>query len=119
MRYVQDNSGWKKATTEQANAFLEQHHPDYLHYSPVLDAHLHAVAVDRIVKHHQPKQRLQQIMQAKQPDAIEHDLFQLCDLLQQNGLDLTQIGITGSLLVGVQNQSSDIDLVCYGRSVFH
>ena len=119
MRYVQDNSGWKKATTEQANAFLEQHHPDYLHYSPVLDAHLHAVAVDRIVKHHQPKQRLQQIMQENQPDAIEHDLFQLCDLLQQNGLDLTQIGITGSLLVGVQNQSSDIDLVCYGRSVFH
>ena len=119
MRYVQDNSGWKKATTEQANAFLEQHHPDYLHYSPVLDAHLHAVDINRIVKHHQPKQRLQQIMQAKQPDAIEHDLFQLCDLLQQNGLDLTQIGITGSLLVGVQNQSSDIDLVCYGRSVFH
>jgi len=58
-------------------------------------------------------------MQENQPDAIEHDLFQLCDLLQQNGLDLTQIGITGSLLVGVQNQSSDIDLVCYGRSVFH
>ena len=119
MRYVQDNSGWKKATTEQANAFLEQHHPDYLHYSPVLDAHLHAVDINRIVKHHQPKQRLQQIMQENQPDAIEHDLFQLCDLLQQNGLDLTQIGITGSLLVGVQNQSSDIDLVCYGRSVFH
>jgi len=119
LRYVQDNSGWKKATTEQANAFLEQHHPDYLHYSPVLDAHLHAVDINRIVKHHQPKQRLQQIMQENQPDAIEHDLFQLCDLLQQNGLDLTQIGITGSLLVGVQNQSSDIDLVCYGRSVFH
>ena len=119
MRYVQDNSGWKKATTEQANAFLEQHHPDYLHYSPVLDTHLHAVDINRIVEHHQPKQRLQQIMQENQPDAIEHDLFQLCDLLQQNGLDLSQIGITGSLLVGVQNQSSDIDLVCYGRSVFH
>jgi hypothetical protein len=98
---------------------LKQYHPDYLHYSPVLDAHLHAVAIDRVVKHHQPKQRLQQIMQENQPDAIEHDLFQLCDLLQQNGLDLSQIGITGSLLVGVQNQSSDIDLVCYGRSVFH
>ncbi len=120
MRYVRDSSSvWKKVTTEQANAFLEQQHPEYLHYSPFLDAHLHAVAIGRIVKHHQPKQRLQQIMQENQPDAIEHDLFQLCDLLQQNGLDLTQIGITGSLLVGVQKQSSDIDLVCYGRSVFH
>ncbi len=119
LRYVKDDVGWKKVTTEPANAFLKQHHPDYLHYSPVLDAHLHAVAINRIVKHHQPKQRLQQIMQANQRDAIEHDLFQLCDLLQQHGLDLTQIGITGSILVGVQKQSSDIDLVCYGRAVFH
>ena len=119
LRYVKDDVEWKKVTTEPANAFLKQHHPDYLHYSPVLDAHLHAVAINRIVKHHQPKQRLQQIMQANRRDAIERDLFQLCDLLQQHGLDLTQLGITGSILVGVQKQSSDIDLVCYGRAVFH
>jgi len=119
LRYVKDDVEWKKVTTEPANAFLKQHHPDYLHYSPVLDAHLHAVAINRIVKHHQPKQRLQQLMQANRRDAIEHDLFLLCDLLQQHGLDLTQLGITGSILVGVQKQSSDIDLVCYERSVFH
>jgi len=119
LRYVKDNPGWKKVTTEPANAFLEQYHPDYQHYSPILDAHLHAVAINRVVKHHQPKQRLQQIMQANQLDAIERDLFQLCELLQQRGLDLNQIGITGSILVEVQKQSSDMDLVCYGRSVFH
>ena len=119
LRYVKDDSGWKKVTTESANAFLKQHHPGYLHYSPVLDAHLHAVAIERIAKHHRPKQRLQQIMQINQQDAIEQDLFQLCNLLQQHGLDLTQIGITGSILVGVQKHSSDIDLVCYGRAVFH
>ncbi|MFA5923324.1 MAG: hypothetical protein WC856_18885 [Methylococcaceae bacterium] len=119
LRYVKDNPGWKKVTTELANAFLKQYHPDYLHYSPNLDAHLHAVAIERIVKHHQPKQRLQQIMQTNRQDAIERDLFQLCDLLQQYGLDLAQIGITGSILVGVQKQSSDIDLVCYGRAIFH
>ena len=119
LRYIKHNPGWKKATTESANAFLRQYHPDYLHYSPVLDAHLHAVAIDRIVKHHQPRRRLQQIMQEIRKDAIERDLFQLCDLLQQHGLDLTQMGITGSILIGVQKQSSDIDLVCYGRAVFH
>jgi len=119
LRYVKNSPGWKKVTTEPANAFLKQHYPDYLHYSPVLDAYLHAVDINRIVKHHQPKQRLQQIIQANQQDKIERDLFRLCGLLQQQGLDLTQIGITGSLLVGVQKQSSDIDLVCYGRAVFH
>jgi uncharacterized protein len=119
LRYVKVDSGWKKVTTEPANAFLKQYYPDYLHYSPVMDAHLHAVAIDRIVKHHQPKQRLQQIMQKNQHDVIEGDLFQLCNLLQQYGLDITQMGITGSILVGVQNENSDIDLVCYGREVFH
>lgn len=119
LRYVKENSGWKKVTTDHANAFLAQHHPDYLHYSSVLDARLHAVAVDRIVQHHRPKHRLQQIMQKKQQDVVEQDLLALCMLFQQHGLDLTQTGITGSLLVGVQKHNSDIDLVCYGRSVFH
>ncbi|WP_262963703.1 hypothetical protein [Methylobacter psychrophilus] len=120
LRYINDgNLGWKKVATESANAFLKERYSQYLYYSLVLDAHLHAVAIDRIVKHHQPRQRLQQIMQLNQLDAIERDLFQLCELLQQHGLDLTQVGITGSILVGVQKSGSDIDLVCYGRTVFH
>jgi len=119
LRYALTSSGWNKVATEQANHLLQQQHPDYLHYSPVLDAHLHAVAVDRIVKHHQPKHRLQQLMQAALHDAVERDVFRLCQLLGQHGLDLAQVGVTGSILVGVQNPSSDIDLVCYGREIFH
>ena len=90
-----------------------------MHYSPVLDAHLHAVPLAHIIKHHQPKQRLQALIKAKQHDVIESDLFQLCNLLQQSGLDLSHTGITGSLLIGAQQASSDIDLVCYSRAVFH
>lgn len=119
LRYVKEISGWKKYSTESANVFLKQHYPDYLHYSPVLDAYLHAVAVAKIVRHHRPKQRLQEIMQAQPKDSVEQDLFQLCRLLQQNGLDLSKIGTTGSILVGVQNPASDIDLVCYDKAVFH
>lgn len=119
LRYVKAGSGWKKVATDHANALLKQHYPDYLHYSSMLDAHLHAVSVEKIIRHHQPRRRFQQIMQAGRHDAVERDLFRLGELLQQQGLDLTQTGITGSILVGLQNQSSDIDLVCYGRAVFH
>lgn len=115
LRYVQQ----KKVATSTANQLLKQQHPDYLHYSPILDAHLHAVPVERIIKHHQPKQRLQDILHTTKPDTIERDVIDLCQLLHAHGIDLTQCGITGSLLIGTQQASSDIDLVCYGRDVFH
>lgn len=118
LRYVPHETGKKKYATDEANRFLQQHYPEYLHYSPVLDAPLHAVPVARIIHHHQPKQRLQAILHTAQPDEIEADLIDLCQLLHARGLDLTQCGVTGSLLIGVQQYSSDIDLVCYQRSVF-
>jgi predicted nucleotidyltransferase len=119
LRYIKRDFRWVKVSTEQANAFLEQNYPDYLHYSSVLDAYLHAVVIEKILKHHRPKQRLQEILMKKQSDIIEDDLFQLCVLLQKAGLDLSEMGVTGSLLVGVQKKGSDIDLICYQRHVFH
>jgi len=119
LRYVPHQDSWRKVDTDVANDFLKQHHPHYLHYSPLLDAHLHAVSISNIAKHHQPKHRLQELLQADNHDPVERDLLSLANLFQQHGLDLANIGITGSLLIGVQQQSSDIDVVCYGRNVFH
>lgn len=114
LRYVNG----KKLSTNEANSFLKQNHPDYLYYSPFLDARLHAVAIERIIRHHQPRQRLQEIMQAATLDIIERDVFCLATLFQQQGLDLAKTGITGSVLVRFQQQESDIDLVCYDRNIF-
>lgn len=119
LRYVPHQQGWRKVDTDVANDFLKQHHPHYLHYSPILDASLHAVAQPKIIKHHRPKHRLQQLLNADNHDAVEQDLLSLTRLFQQQGLDLANIGITGSLLIGVQQHGSDIDVVCYGREVFH
>jgi uncharacterized protein len=119
LRYVKsDGKQWHKVSTEQANAYLKTHHPQYLHYSAVLDANLHAVAIDKIVQHHKPRQRLQQVLAKQQRDKVEQDSTDLCLLFQHNGLDLTQVGVTGSVLLGVQQQSSDIDLVFYDRETF-
>jgi predicted nucleotidyltransferase len=119
LRYVNEGGFWRKQATEEANAFLRKHHSHYLHYSAVLDASLHAIAVERIVRHHQPRQRLKQIMQAACLDPIERDVFVLGELLRRQGMELDEIGITGSVLAGVQKETSDIDLVCYGREAFH
>jgi len=119
LRYVPHQQGWRKVDTDVANDFLKQYHPHYLHYSPILDASLHAVAQPKIIKHHRPKHRLQQLLNENNHDAVEQDLLSLTRLFQQHGLDLANIGITGSLLIGVQQYGSDIDVVCYGREVFH
>lgn len=119
LRYVPENLLRKKYNTAEANQFLRQYYPDYLHYSKVLDAQLHAVSVERVIKHYQPKQRLQEILHIANPDEIERDLIALCQLLQARGLDLKQLGVTGSLLISAQQASSDIDVVCYDRAVFH
>jgi len=119
LRYAYQQNGWKKQTTEQANQLLNQYYPNYLHYSHKLDAHLHAVPVDNIIKHYQPKQRLQELLKCTQLlHSVERDVIQLLQLFQQHSIDLTHLGITGSILLGVQNQQSDIDLLCYERDTF-
>jgi uncharacterized protein len=118
LRYIRQGQHWQKLTTAQANAFLQQQGAEYLYYSPKLDAQLHAVPVGHIVTHYRPRQRLQQVLQT-QHDDIERDACYLVELWQQHGIDVTQFGLTGSLLIGAQQATSDIDIVCYDATSFH
>lgn len=119
LRYILSMSQWQKASTEQANQFLAKHYPQYLHYSKIKQAQCHALTLDDIVKHHQPKKRLQQLLVGGNMDDVELDCVSLCILLQQNGLDLNFVGITGSILISAQKQTSDIDLVFYSLDSFN
>lgn len=120
LRYYLDDAGhWRKLDSCSANALLQTHYSGYLHYSRQLDAHLHAVSLSRIVKHYQPQAILLSLLQNPRPDPVVADLQGLCHLLQEHGVDLAKLGVTGSLLIGLQNHASDIDLVFYERSQFH
>jgi predicted nucleotidyltransferase len=124
LRYIYLNNEWKKVATTEANQWLKQNHPEYLHYSNAIDAFLHAVDMGRIVRHYQPKQRLWELLDLPciknlaDLDGATRDLISLCQLLQRADLDIDQIGVTGSLLIGTQNTDSDLDLVFYQRSAF-
>lgn len=119
LRYKQQGESWQKLATQQANQLLKTHYPQYLFYSEVKSAHLHAISVSSISVHYQPRQRLQSILAKQNPDAIEQDLIALCQLLIEQGMQLHDLGVTGSLLIGAQQTNSDIDLVVYGRTAFH
>jgi len=119
LRYIFLNSIWQKVNTDQANHFLSQNHPHYLYWSSVREAHLHAVFLNDILKHHQPRVRLQNLLANIAKDNVEKDLIKLCRLLMGQGLNFDDVGITGSILIAAQKQSSDIDLVYYSREGFH
>lgn len=120
LRYVRSENGrYRKVQTDEANELLWKSYPHYCFHSREFDAFLHAVDVQKITQHHQPKRRLQHVLNNSNNDEIEQTCSQLCALLQQTGVDLTHFGVTGSLLICQQKASSDIDLVCYDLEMFH
>lgn len=119
LRYACLDGAWRKVDSDSANALLAVHYPQYLHYSARLDARLHAVPETAVIRHFHPRHSLQSLLTVEPSDPVQADLHRLCALFRQHGVDLAQFGVTGSLQVGMQKHSSDIDLVCYDREIFH
>ena len=119
LRYIKQNHGWQKVTTDEANQLLADNYPHYLYQSPQFDAVFHAVAISNIVQHYRPEHRLPAILAASTTEPIECKLQRLLPILEQFGVDRSWFGLTGSMLIGCQTEKSDIDLVIYGREQFH
>ena len=119
LRYIYREGQWQKVDTDTANTLLKKNHPEFLYFSEALDALLHAVDASAVKQHFQPQLVLQELLALDSSEPVIEDMQKLCHLLKANQLDLTQFGVTGSILVGMQNHASDIDLVCYQREAFH
>lgn len=119
LRYVRSDDGMRKVGTGEANAHLRADHPEYLFFSARRDVWLHGVPIEKIHRHYRPQRRLRQLLASDGGDAVEQDAKRLCACLQAEGFDLEHAGVTGSLLIGAQAITSDIDLVVYGSQQFH
>lgn len=118
LRYVRRGSVYHKLDTFQANDWLARHRADYLYDSKRLAARLHGVPARDIQRHYQPRVRLQALLQEETSDDLQKTAQSLCHLLAAEGINLEQVGITGSLLIDAQTPTSDIDLVIYDRAIF-
>jgi predicted nucleotidyltransferase len=111
LRYVPDIHGerinssgtrYRKYDFEDAYAFIEQHKPQY---SDLVQRIPHC-DVKRILK---PEMEISR---------IAHNHPRVEKLLNLFRLPKGTIGCTGSLLCGLENEGSDIDLVVYGKDWF-
>jgi len=118
LRYAPIGGKLAKMGTGEANAYLQARAPRYLFSSKRLDARLHAVPLIDIRHHHRPRERVHGLLNPAPRDEIERKAVRLLHKFAAHGLDLSRVGLTGSLLIGAQTPTSDLDFVIYGRDAF-
>ncbi len=95
--------------------FLEQNLPNLIVHDRVFDETLCEVPVDTVKKLYKPIEKLRKLRTSKTLGPLEKKAVQLAeDLKEAAGVSWDSIGISGSLLVGLQTPKSDIDPVVFG-----
>jgi predicted nucleotidyltransferase len=118
LRYIPDADGprirrpagkrYRKADFFEALDYLKEHHPDW-----VFD--LAVVPRSEIVEILKPNDAVIEILEGKK----EHPAaFELIRRFMDTGTPISSMGITGSILAGLENEESDIDFLVYGNDWF-
>jgi predicted nucleotidyltransferase len=111
LRYVPDPDGsreamgirYRKLDFDEAFAFLEMERPEYVR-------DLHVVPEKDVIRIYRPSDELPRVAKT------DTRLKRISTLLAEGGVPTGCLGITGSMLIGLQGPTSDIDLVAYGKS---
>ncbi len=96
-------------------ALLEQAFPKYLVYDRVFNERLCEVPVEAVKKHYQPTSFLRDLRFEDELDEVERIALRFMELLKENAeVPWSKLGISGSILVRLHMQTSDVDPLVYG-----
>jgi predicted nucleotidyltransferase len=109
LRYVPDPAGeriaknkrYRKMDFEQSYEFLSKERPEYVR-------DLHVVPESEVLRIFRPNEGLRAVMEEDQK------VKKIAAILSEGGIPMQEMGITGSMLIGLHGPSSDIDFVVYG-----
>jgi uncharacterized protein len=118
LRYIKDENGMQKLSTEQAGQLIQESYPEFLFHSQYADIDLHGISFDSIQEVHRPDQAVTRLLNMTMPDEIQRDAINVIKLFIDSGIKQEVLGITGSLLLDTHNENSDIDMIIYGRDRF-
>ena len=124
IRYVPDPEGSRQRdgtryskfySLSKRYALLKQKYPQYLVEDPVFNTLLCEVPLEDIKRHYQPAQGLQELRNRNNLDEAETAALRFMETLKEaSGVHWSKLGVSGSILVRLQEAASDIDLVVYG-----
>ncbi len=124
LRYIPDSKGERSRkkvnyrrvySIEETTEFLRKHHPEYLSYVESRDLTLQSVPLARIDRVYKPRERLIDLMEYPRTN-LEKTVARFTSILSsESNIPVGEIGVSGSILIGLVSPLSDVDLIVYGR----
>ncbi|MFX0080397.1 MAG: nucleotidyltransferase domain-containing protein [Candidatus Hodarchaeota archaeon] len=100
---------------EERYSLLRTKYPKYLFSSEELNLELQGVKIQDIKKIYTPRDCLKSLEKKEKLSNTEQYSKSLCELfIDKGGISQDLIGITGSVMVGLNKEDSDIDIIIYG-----
>ncbi|MGB9854888.1 MAG: hypothetical protein ACPLRY_08835 [Candidatus Bathyarchaeales archaeon] len=95
-------------------AFLEQKYPHYIVYDTIFDEKLCEVPLEDVKRVYNPVDRLKNFRKRRKLDQLEAAALQCLTVLKEAAnVPWNKLGVSGSLLVKMHTEASDIDPVVY------
>lgn len=123
LRYLPDPKGERRRgdrtyrrvyDLEETTETLRRRYPQYLSHVESRGLTLQMVPWSRIARIYRPRERLRSLM-ANPRNELERIVARFADALStESGVPLEKFGVSGSVLIGLDTPSSDVDLIVYG-----
>lgn len=99
----------------ESTNMLRRHYPQYTAHDSRLGSLLQSIPHEDLWKVYRPTECLKLITES--PSApLEKATGEFCDLVsERSGVALTHFGVSGSILLGLATDTSDIDIIVYGQ----
>ncbi|MCS7096942.1 MAG: hypothetical protein NZ926_00425 [Candidatus Methanomethylicia archaeon] len=98
-------------------SFLKKNYPQYIVYDVFRSIELTEIPKEKVNFHYKPEERLRELLISPKDPLEELARELVTRISSESGVDLSFLGVTGSILLGIHNTLySDIDLIVYGYS---
>jgi predicted nucleotidyltransferase len=101
---------------KEQEQWIEEVCPQYRAYDHVFRKTLQSVPRSQVRNIYNPRHKLHELTQATVRGGLEEDVVAFSGLLEKEArVPASSLGITGSVLIGVHAEHSDIDIVVFGE----